>query len=150
MICDSVINLTRYLGINKNLDRAIKFLQDFGGQAELGKIIIDGENVFANVMVYTSKEIEEGTFEAHQKYLDIHLLIEGEEIVYNTPLDQLTVTKAYVEASDLALYQGEALQRCILRPGEAVICFPQDGHMPGMKSQEVMEVKKMVVKVKVG
>ena len=67
------------------------------------------------------------------------------------PLNHLKETKTYNKEEDIAFYRDEsgASQYLLLGNGFFTILFPQDGHMPQLAVNAPMEVKKVVVKVRV-
>ncbi|HHX59357.1 MAG TPA: DUF386 domain-containing protein [Epulopiscium sp.] len=150
MIYDRVKNIEQYKGISKNLDRAIAFLSTIDSQ-ELsdGKNEIDGKNVFANVMYYDTKDIEDGVKEAHKVYIDIHYMISGKEQILISDISELEIVGEYLEEKDCAFYAGQMKTACILQDDYFVICFPNDGHTPAIKIDNNEQVKKMVIKVRV-
>ena len=147
MICDTLENIEYYKGIHPNIDKAIEFLLASDLQVEEGRIVIDEENVFANVISYTPKVLEESRYEGHQKYADIQIMLEGSELLYNAPIKDVQCIECYDEVRDIAFYEGEAMQHCILTKGNFVLCLPTDAHMPGI-NYGIQSLKKMVVKVR--
>ena len=74
MILDNAKNIDFYrtLGIEGRYAKAIDFLKSHDlATLEDGKYEIDGKNVYANVMSYTTLPWEEAKYEAHQNYSDI-------------------------------------------------------------------------------
>ena len=51
---------------------------------------------------YETKPQEEIPFEAHKRYWDLQLVLEGEELLGYAPLAELTETVAYAEKEDIA------------------------------------------------
>ncbi len=45
-------------------------------------------------------------FEGHKKYIDIHVVISGEENLGYTPCSEVTVKKEYDSEGDYELYEG--------------------------------------------
>ena len=80
MIYDKISNIENYLGITPNLDTAIRFLasQDLIA-LPLGRTVIDGDLVFANVMEADAVPAEEKEFELHREYMDIQIDLMGVE-----------------------------------------------------------------------
>ena len=150
MIYDKVKNIKQYTGISHNLDKAIEFLMgvDFTSLQD-GKNEIDGDNVFANVMHYDTKDIDEGVQEAHQVYMDIHFMIKGKEQILVSDSSELEIAEAYVEENDCAFYKGKMNNAYRLEDDYFIICFPNDVHTPGIKIDKIESVKKMVIKVRV-
>ena len=80
MIYAEISDLSKYLGIHKNLDTAIRFLQKCDLKDLVpGRNEVDGDNVFINRFGYETMPEEKAFFEAHEDYADIHLLVSGEE-----------------------------------------------------------------------
>ena len=81
MIYGEIKDLGLYKGISKNLDRAIDYI--LSGEYKngvVGKNVIDGDNVYFNQPDSPiTKEVKDGFIENHKKYIDIHVVIEGEE-----------------------------------------------------------------------
>ena len=71
----------------KRLSRAMEWL----GQTDMaaltpGRHDIDGDEIYANVMEVTTCAPAEKQFEAHHAYLDVHYVIEGEELIGTAPV----------------------------------------------------------------
>ena len=84
MICDTLENLNRYRGIHKNLDTAIDYLTAYHIahdliELPLGRIEVDGENVFINVMDADLHPDEGSHLEYHHKYADLQIDLTGGE-----------------------------------------------------------------------
>ncbi|MGL4798238.1 MAG: YhcH/YjgK/YiaL family protein [Cellulosilyticaceae bacterium] len=147
MIYDSIKNLGVYKGMHPHMDCAIDFILGASLETLEGFVAIDGNQVFANVMHYEPKAMEDGVYESHRRCADIQIVVEGKELLYNAPLEEVTCTMPYDEVKDIAFYKGEAKSSCILEKGKFVICMPTDAHMPGI-TYGVSGLKKIVVKVK--
>lgn len=96
---------------------------------------------------YTTRRKQDVPFEAHRKYWDLQLVLEGEELAGWAPLEELTETKPYDETDDIAFYSGDGTYLPLSR-GLALLLAPWDGHAPGVSSAEApSRVKKIVVKL---
>ena len=88
MIYAELKNIKTYKGISKNLDKAIDFI--VGKKylnANFGKNIIDGDAVYFNCPEKPiTRENTNLDLEYHKKYIDIHIVLEGEEVIAYTPL----------------------------------------------------------------
>lgn len=150
MIYGEIKNLELYKGISKHLDRAIEcILSGEYKKGVVGKNIVDGENVYFNQPDSPmSKEISEGIIENHKKYIDIHVVIEGEERVGYISNTNLKLTKEYDEAGDYELYEGKLENLFYLNPKKFIILFPGEPHMALIKGGETpAKVKKVIFKV---
>lgn len=150
MIYDTLKNISQYLGISSNLDKAIYYIKETDlNSLEAGKHIIDGDNVFALAQRGTTVSRTDARWEAHKKYIDIQFLLSGPERIGFQKEDDLAVSTEYSPERDIAFYEdndeGFFVQ---LQPNSFVICFPSDAHMPLVNNRE-QPIKKIVIKVKV-
>ncbi len=109
------------------------------------------DGVFAIEQVYETKPRAEGFFESHRKYIDVQVLIEGDELMEVVDAARIAVRDAYQPERDLVTY-GDVpdASRLRLRAGEATIFFPVDVHMPSLRAGDApVLVRKTVVKVPV-
>ena len=147
MIADSLKNAEKYRGLHKNLDTAIDFLKKYN-LAELpdGKNIVDGENVFVNVMEADLREAEGAAYEYHKHYADIQINIDGSEYWEYTLEGE--PEGAFNEKTDCGLMMGDATGSGTLGGDRFVIFFPEELHKPSCKNGACTHVRKAVVKVK--
>jgi YhcH/YjgK/YiaL family protein len=76
MIVDLLANSHLYQGIGARIDRAFKYLRKTDlAVLEIGDHAIDGKNIYARVLTYTTRPIERGVWEAHRHHLDLHIAI---------------------------------------------------------------------------
>ncbi len=147
MILDNILNCKKYETLNKNFEKAFKFLKrEDLGSLTVGKYEIDGESVFAMVQEYETKDLENVKYEAHKKYIDIQYLVDGTENMGYDLIDKLEVSSPYSEETDFMLLTGKP-RLILFNEGEFFILFPEDAHMPGIFVKEKNKVKKVVVKV---
>ena len=106
MIYTEIKNIGRYRGIDEHLDKAIDYLctHPLDG-LEAGHYDIDGNLVYMNVFDYETIPEKGAFFEAHKKYADIHMTVEGEEIVGVSDMSKVSV-KSFDEEKDLIEVNG--------------------------------------------
>ncbi|KAE9631194.1 YhcH/YjgK/YiaL family protein [Defluviitalea raffinosedens] len=147
MIYSKMKYIETYRGIHPNLDKAIDFLLETDLKTlSLGRNEVDGDKVFINRFNYQTIPIEEGAFEAHEKYLDIHLLISGKERIAISDMSCMTI-KSKDTIKDGIDCEGPIDQLIFMEPGDVLIAFPHDAHMVKLESSGICEVEKVVVKV---
>lgn len=113
---------------------------------ELGKITLDGDDLFINNVNPECVTQESQKLEVHRNYLDVHILLEGKERIGWKPLeDCVELEQEYNEASDCALYKDSASAYVDLLPGQFVVVFPEDAHAPVIGNGKV---RKLIAKVK--
>lgn len=150
MIYGEIKELGFYKGISKALDTAIDCI--LSGEYKKGingKNEIDGDVVYFNQPAEPkTKSVEEGVLEGHKKYIDIHVVIEGEERIGYVPNSKVKVTKEYDEAGDFEIYGGEVESFYYLNNERFLICFPGEPHMALIKAgSEPQTIKKVIFKV---
>ena len=109
---------------------------------------IDGDRLFVNIVEYETTAAENRFWEAHRKYLDLHLLLEGQEQIDLNFIENM-IQKEFVEADDFLQLDGEPNSRVILRWGDFLICYPEDGHRTAIKVEQPERVKKAIFKIRI-
>ena len=148
MIFDTLDNRGLYAAISPYLAKGLDFLAqtDFS-TLEDGTYEIDGDNVFANVMHYDTRQ-SNPTPESHVKYIDVQFVIEGEERIDVLPLKDTTgVASQPGEDCWLNYGTGDGL---VIKGDRFLAVWPQDAHAPGIApSGRPARQRKCVVKVRV-
>lgn len=117
---------------------------------ELKRYDIDGDNLYATVSEYMTKNEEDALYEAHRKYIDIQYVAGGRELIGITPLAEKKETlEAYDDSRDIEFFTVNRGENHRALPDRFFILFPDDAHRPGLKDGENSPVRKIVVKVKV-
>lgn len=139
-----------YKGISKNLDCAIDFiLQNRFLSGVNGKNEILGDEVFFNLQNVKTKEENDCFFELHKDYIDIHIILEGEEIIGYSENTNLTPTTDYDKEKDFQLLKGEIENRFHIKDKRFVIFFPDEPHMTLIAPNNPTDIKKIVFKIKI-
>lgn len=110
-----------------------------------------GGGVFVSEQAYESRLRADSFFESHRKYIDVQVVIEGEETMEVADITRMTVKKAYNSERDLIVYEDNTESSSLrVYPGLAAIFFPADVHMPGLRNRaDAVLVRKAVVKIPV-
>lgn len=115
--------------------------------AENGRYEIDGDRAYMNLSELTTNDkVEERLWEAHKKYLDIHLIVRGSERIDMAFLKDMQL-KEYKEASDFQPLDGEMSATVVLREGDFLVCYPEDAHRPCLAPGAPELIKKAVFKI---
>lgn len=121
---------------------------------ELGRIELEGESLFINIEENDMAPREERRPEAHRRYLDIQLVLDGEESI-GVAVDSRDeniegVLEEYSEERDIIFYSNVKRENMIdLFPGDFAIFFPEDIHRPRcMVGEAIGRAKKAIVKMK--
>ncbi|WP_150539665.1 N-acetylneuraminate anomerase [Actinobacillus vicugnae] len=110
------------------------------------------EGVLMNVMEFETTPAEEKKAEMHRKFIDIQLLIAGEEMIeYGLAQPNLALFDEYRDEDDYQLTEAiEHKNELVLQPNMFAIFLPYEPHKPGntVNGQNKL-LKKLVVKVPV-
>jgi len=148
MILDAMNNALKYSGQSESLDKALYFISNTNLQnLDVGKYHINSDDLFYIVDEYKTKPSDEGKLEAHKKYIDIHVVISGSELIGHALLSNQKISREYDVDNDYALYEGHC-SFVKLVPGSFLIIHPNDLHMPGV-DENIVDVKKLVMKVSI-
>ena len=159
MIVGKLNHLYRYTGISKNIDTCIKFILDNGIDGLLafpeGKTEIDGKNVYVNRNTYVAKDKKDTFFENHQNYMDLQVVLKGNEYFAYTDISNpdLKVTTEYNSEKDVTKFNAgdvdsvKNAQWFVLNEGFALV-FTEDVHL-GKCDFDGKTVEKCVFKIKI-
>lgn len=134
------------------LDKKIKECLDYAKTHDLremkpGSYEIDGDRLSVNIMEYETVSPEERFWEAHKKYGDLHLMIDGTERIDLNFLDYLEQGD-YVEKDDYQKLEGKPNSHVILTEGDFLYCGFRDGHRTGIMTDQREKIKKAVFKIR--
>lgn len=147
MILANINRLERYIGINKNIDTAIRFIKENDlSKLPLGKTEID-DFMFINVFEYVADNKVGDFYEGHKEYLDIHIVLKGKEKIAGLDIQKGILRGQFDEENDFGLYDGESEYEVVLEEGLCLIVFPEDLHEPKVHINDEL-IRKVVVKVK--
>ena len=144
MIFDKLENLAKYPALEKVKD----YLEAHSGTLlDNGKYIID-EDCYVAVSEY-----ETGTgkdFEAHKEYIDVQILLRGEESVLVQDIAKGVPSTEYDEKKDIRFYKAEEANAYVLDGSNFLLLDVNDLHKPCLAIREPLKVKKYVFKIKKG
>lgn len=145
MVIDNLKNMRDYESLHPLFGKAFDYIEQTDLNAlELGKIVLIENELIVNVNQIPPKTKEEAKLETHNEYIDIQVPISGVEVMGYTQRTDLPEAE-YDASIDMALYDGNAESYFTVKPGMFTLFFPEDGHAPGITSEEL---KKIIIKVK--
>lgn len=150
MILDTTDNLERYEVFGERFQAAIAYIKRVlsGEEALQEHVELMGREVYASAQENTTTD--ERKWEAHRNYIDLQLVLEGEEWIDYAPVSQFPPEAKYLEEYDfLVADRVEPYTGLHLYPGYFGIFFPEDGHRPNGAAGVPAKVKKLVVKIAV-
>ena len=145
MILDKLSAANAYRGIHPRLDGILDRLNEaFLATVGPETMELEGDKLYVTRFTYETLPREETFFEAHKRYLDVHLMVQGEERVELASPGGLTL---FEHQGDFYAYRGEAEQSLVLRPGSFLVVFPEDAHRIKIQVNGPETVSKVVFKV---
>lgn len=147
MIVSNLQNSWRIEGLHPSFKTLFDYVKSHDLlHAELGRIEIDGNNLFINNVNPECVDKEKQVLELHRDYIDVHILLEGSEALGWKAVEDLTSeVKAYEEDGDCALYSDDPTIWVDLQPGQFAIVYPEDPHAPVVGKGKI---RKLIAKVK--
>lgn len=148
MIYDALNNLRLYANINGGLRAVCAFVENNEITA-----LADGRYELENgvyAMVGTHDTRTAGKYEAHRRYADLQLILQGSEIIEYAHLSDMTNADAYDESGDSILFDCDPQNKICLKmlPMRFAFLLPEDAHKPLMYLND-KQSRKIIFKIPV-
>lgn len=129
-------------------DKAFDFLkQNNLDTMAVGSYAIDDDNVYAMITENKTKDLDSSTWESHKNYIDLQMVIRGEEKIGRADIAKLTIALPYDASKDLINYTGDG-KYYEASPNNFFLFFPQDAHRPNITVNGNQPDKKIVIKIR--
>jgi YhcH/YjgK/YiaL family protein len=148
MILDSLENAGRYAALHPAFADAFAFLRrpDLASLAA-GRHEISDERLYAMAADGPGKRRDAGKLEAHDRYIDVQLVLEGTDEMGWKPRASCSKPAGEYDAKrDVRFFADEPDAWVAVRPGQVAIFFPEDAHLPMVSGGRI---RKVVVKVRI-
>lgn len=143
MIIDVLTNSEKYVSLHKDFKLVFDYLKTHDlSKTECGRHELRGSEVFFNLQEYETKPSQK--LEAHKKYIDIQVVISGEEFMGYTNINNTTVEEAYNNEKDVMFLSGD-VDKLKADNKTFLIFYPEDAHMPALGDNK--KVKKAIFKI---
>lgn len=151
MIYNNIYTYNKYKNLDSKFERALNWLKEIDlDTIEVGNYEIDGNDIYASVQSYNTKDYDELKFESHKSYIDIQYIIFGEEFMGLIDKKSLKEVTDYDRVNDIIFYDDPIMQSgLILKANDFVIIPPEIAHKPRVKTFIKQAVKKIVFKIKI-
>lgn len=144
MVIDKLNRIHTYHCALPHLAQALACLETVRDAAP-GRYAFDGG--FLLIQEGTTTPIQDGDFEAHRTYLDVQILLEGEETIAWADIDDLTLSLPYNPQTDRSGHSGKGCTISI-QPGMFYICAPHDAHKACGHLEAPSRFRKAVIKLR--
>ncbi|WP_318367277.1 YhcH/YjgK/YiaL family protein [Enterobacter sp.] len=150
MIVGNIHNLQSWLP--QELAQAIEYVkQNVTDATPTGKHDIDGSRLFFLLSEDMTQPFAERRAEYHARYLDIQIVLKGQEGMTFSTLPHGTPDTDWLADKDIAfLPAGDQEKNVVLSEGDFVVFYPGEVHKPLCAVGEAAQVRKVVVKMLVG
>jgi len=135
----------------QGLERAFEYLARTDLETlPLGRTNVKGDDVYVMISEGETRSPEQVKFEAHRRYIDIQLVVRGQEAIGVAPVASLVTVEPYDEAKDIEFFSVPRQSATLaLRAGDFAVFAPGDGHRPSLHLDGPHVSRKAVVKVSV-
>lgn len=116
---------------------------------EKGKHDIDGERLFYLIAEDMTEPFAQRRAEYHARYLDIQILLKGQEGMTFSTQPRRTETDWLADKDIAFLPEGEQEKTVVLNEGDFVVFYPGEVHKPLCAVGAPALVRKAVVKMRV-
>lgn len=114
----------------------------------LGRSHQDGDRFYVQTLEYETEPIEHFDFEIHNKRLDLHYIVEGEERIDVAPNTNFVGVSDYNEDRDLQyVKQPDNFNQVLLHQGDFVLIGMHEPHRTNGIITEPTHVRKIVLKL---
>ncbi|MCD8071662.1 MAG: YhcH/YjgK/YiaL family protein [Alistipes sp.] len=150
MILDHIDKVGLYKHLHPLFEEAFRFLLTTDLAAlPPGKYPIAGDGLLAILSRENLRAVADAPLEAHDKYIDIQLVLEGEETYGWAPRQECTEPRGVMDtAKDILFFDDPYTATYSIAAGCFSIFFPTDAHAP-LIGNPGGRVAKCVLKVKV-
>lgn len=142
MILSSLSQSSRYTTLHPLFQRAFDYIRDTDlYNMAPGRYHLVGEDLIAIVEHVSGRAKEVAKLEAHRRYIDIQLVLEGDESMGWKPLaDCLNPVSEHSMEKDIRFFHDAPASYVPVPPDHFCIFFPEDAHAPLVGSGNIRKV----------
>jgi len=142
MIFSSLSQSSRYAALHPLFQRAFDYIRDNDLYALApGRYHLAGDDLIAIVEQVPGKAREAARLEAHRRYIDIQLVLEGvDEMGWKPLADCLNPVGEHSVEKDIRFFLDAPASWIAVSPDHFCIFFPEDAHAPLVSSGLVRKV----------
>jgi YhcH/YjgK/YiaL family protein len=142
LILSALSQSSRYAALHPLFQRAFDYIRDTDLYALApGRYPIVGDDLFAIVELVPGKTKAVARLEAHRRYIDIQLVLEGDEQMGWKPLaDCFNPVSEHSMEKDIRFFHDAPASWVAVPPDHFCIFFPEDAHAPLVASGMVRKV----------
>lgn len=137
--------------LKTRVDKAIKYLSKLEvGKSNIGCKVKVNDDFFYIVQGYETSPPEKCELESHRKYIDIQIMVAGQENMELVDIARLSEKKAYDDVKDVVFWNiPSRMSKTTLRAGDCIVIYPEMAHRGAQNIEKSENVLKIVGKVKI-
>ncbi len=136
-------DIHRYAAVIPHLQEALDFL---GSLQDLTPAEYSLPHGKVKIQQGVTHLLDNTKIEAHRKYLDIQVVLKGQEMFGWAPLETLTEIVPFDPEKDLGFYTGDTTPVTV-PAGYCYVLYPEDGHAPCSHLDTPTDYVKALVKL---
>ena len=146
MIVDTLDHILNYKALLPGIENGIAAVKQLTSY-EVGRYEFKGGFFF--IQKGETTPLKEGTYEAHRKYIDVQIIVEGSEEMAWEEISKLTTAIAYDPQKDAERLDGDFEHVIKITENMFYAAFPHDAHKPCSHSAVRQSYTKVVMKLPV-
>ena len=147
MVTAPLSEFKQYAKLHPAFHRVEEFLKTYTFEKPGERIYIDGDKLFVIPALDNSKSKENAFLEAHNRYIDIQICLEGHETMgWRSRSQCLSPKSEFNNEKDIIFYNDKPLTYFDVPAGSFAIFFPEDCHAPLIGEGQI---KKIIFKVEI-
>jgi YhcH/YjgK/YiaL family protein len=142
MILSALSQSDRYAALHPQFTQVFDYIRNTDLYAlPPGRYLIAGEEVFAIVEHVPARTREMARLEAHRRYIDIQLVLDGDEQMGWKPLaDCYNPVSEHSMEKDIGFFHDAPASWVSVPPDHFCIFFPEDAHAPLVGTGQIRKV----------
>ncbi len=131
MITAPLTDFHRYINLHPQFQKVEEFLKSYKFEKPGERIYLDGDKLFVIPALDNAKAKENAPLEAHNRYIDIQVCLEGYETMgWRSRSDCHSPKSAFDTEKDIIFFEDKPLSYFSVPAGSFAIFFPEDCHAP--------------------
>ena len=149
MIYDKYERISFYKDVIPHIGEVVDYLSNIDMlEIPYNQRIDISRNAYMMRTKYYGKGLNEAVVESHLKYIDVHIIIKGKEMIYyGIAPENKGDHVGYDSANDVIKYEEYLINRLVLEPEQCVVFFKEDLHQPGIRYNDD-KIDKLVIKIR--
>jgi len=137
--------------IANRVEKAVEYLKQLKvSEADVGKRVDVDDNFYYSIQSYDTKPAKECKLESHRKYIDIQIMISGEESMDLVDISRLSLKEEYDERKDVMFWNAPIrMSKTTLLMGDCIVIYPETAHRGAQNLNGTKHVLKIVGKVRI-